>query len=150
MADDQAGLVAVQHLAERQVPGVEVVATETPATVLADESLSEVDLLVVVDAAAADDRHPVGSTARFDYHERPEALRRRAHMDTHGLSVDAGLALAASLKRLPKTVWIYVLFGQCFDRGLEMGAAAAGMGALVDRIEREVRSWLESRADMRR
>jgi hydrogenase maturation protease len=147
MTDDRAGLVAAQQLLKRNLPCVEVVATEAPTAELADERLAEVGLLVVVDAAEADDRHPVGSNARFDYQERPEGLRRRAQTDTHGISVDAGLALAASLGILPPAVWIYVLFGQCFDRGLEMGAAGAGIGALVDRIERDVRAWTESRPD---
>ncbi len=145
MGDDQAGLVVARRLAERHLPHVTVLATEAPTTVLADEDLVEIGLLLVVDSAPADGQHPAGSSARLDYRRRPEALRAKPQVDTHSISVDAGLALASALDVLPPEVWIYVIFGERFECCLDMGAVvAAGVDPLVDRIECDVRDWIGS------
>lgn len=142
MGDDQAGLIVARRLAERHLPHATVLETEAPMTVLADEDLTEVGILVVVDSAQADELHPAGSSARLDYRQRPEALRAKPQVDTHSLSVDAGLTLASALGVLPPVVWIYVIFGERFECCLDMGKAiATGIDPLVERIEGDVRGW---------
>ena len=94
---------------------------------------------------AADGRHRAGSFTRIDYAASPPRLRAKAPCGTHTLGVEAGLELARTLGALPGNVWIYVIFGREFDRGLEMGQAVrGGVARLVERIENDVRAFVEA------
>jgi hydrogenase maturation protease len=106
--DDQVGLKVADKLAERHLPGVTVIATESPV----DEIFChcrELDLLIIVDAAQADETHGPGSFQRIDYHAESHRVGLRSSMDTHTISVDAALALARELDLLPPHVWIYAV-----------------------------------------
>lgn len=143
MGDDQVGLVVAERLREWGIPRAVVVLDEAPGSELASGLGEGVKLLVIVDAAGADEHHPAGSSERIDYRERPEILAARSRGDTHSFSVDAGLELAETLGLLPDDVWIYAIFGTIFDRRLGMcPATEAGIAPLVQRIHRDVTRWL--------
>ena len=146
MGDDQAGLVVADRLREKDLPRTVVVRDEAPGSELATELTPDIGLLIIVDAAPADERHPPGSSARLDYRRQPDLLLPKARGSTHALSVDAGLELAEALGLLPKDVWVYAIFGKHFERHLGLSPAAeAGIAPLVARIERDVRQWLVAR-----
>jgi len=145
MGDDQAGLAVADRLLERHLPSTVVVRTETPGSELAAEPGGEVRLLIIVDAAPADENHPAGSFELLNYRKRPGAFSERAQYGgTHGLGVCSGLKLAEALGQLPKDdVWVYAVFGSSFERRLELSApVAAVIEAVVDRIECDVQRWL--------
>ena len=143
MGDDQAGLVAAERLRRRGLPQTRVVLDESPGSGLADLNGDNAELLIVIDAARADGRHRAGSLTRIDYGASPPRLRAKAPCGTHTLGVEAGLELARTLGVLPGNVWIYVIFGREFDRGLEMGQAVrGGVARLVERIENDVRVFV--------
>ena len=143
MGDDRAGLAAADLLQQRALPRTVVELDEAPGGNLATESLEGVELLIVVDAARADERHPAGTLLRFDYRDGPPISAPQRQGNTHGLSVDTGLELADALGVLPPHVWIYAIFSDDFDRKMVMGEAIeSGVVRLADRIERDVRDWL--------
>ncbi len=146
MGDDQAGLVVADRLLEKDLPRTVVVRDEAPGSELATGLSPDIGLLIIVDAAPADEKHPPGSSAHFDYRKQPDLLLPKACGSTHALSVDMGLELAETLGLLPKDVWIYAIFGKRFERGLGLSPATeAGIAPLVARIERDVRQWLVAR-----
>jgi hydrogenase maturation protease len=143
MGDDRAGLATAELLRQRGLPRTVVELDEAPGGNLATESPEGVELLIVIDAARADERHPRGTLGRFDYRKGPPIAAPERQGNTHGLSVDTGLELADTLGVLPKHVWIYVLFGDEFDRKMDAGGAIdSGVVRLADRIERDVREFL--------
>ena len=145
MGDDQAGLLAASRIRERDLPNTVVITSEDPVADLAAEDLRDLDVLIVVDAARADEQHPAGSFLRMDYQDRPRFLIPRTGIDTHSISVAAALELAASLMRLPSNVWIYMVFGGGFDRRMVLEAVpAAAISSLADRIENDVNEWRRS------
>lgn len=146
MGDDQAGLVVASCLTELGLPDTLVVGDETPGCGLVPEQADGTELLVLVDAAPADDAHPAGSFARIDYRKYAELLAEGTKGCTHTLGVSAGLRLAGELGVLPGHVWIYVLFGTRFERHLELSAAVReGVEPVVERIELDVKRWLCAR-----
>jgi hydrogenase maturation protease len=147
MGDDQAGLVTAERLAGLRLPQTTVALDESPGSGLAELMEGGEELLIVIDAARADARHPEGSFTRIDNGAFPRGLRRRGLCGTHTLSVDAGLELARALGVLPADVWIYVIFGRTFDRSLRMrDAVAAAVPRLVERVEDDVRVFLGVRS----
>jgi len=146
MGDDQAGLLAAEGLRDASLPDASVTLEEAPGAGLADESLGEVELLIVIDAARADCRHPAGSFRRVDHRACGLGISTVSGIDTHTLGVTGGLDLAAALGVLPSQVWIYVIFGQSFDRCLTASAAVGwAVPRLVRRIKRDVARWVEAR-----
>jgi len=149
MSDDQAGLLVAESLRRARIADVAVILDEVPGAGMVDESLGEVELLVIVDAGRADERHPAGRFERIEY--RPGLLGSPlvSELDTHGLGVAAGLDLAATLGLLPPRVWIYVIFGTSFRRGMECSAAVeAALPDLAQCIERDLAGWVEARSCM--
>jgi hydrogenase maturation protease len=143
MGDDQAGLVTAERLAGLRLPQTTVALDESPGSGLAELMEGGEKLLIVIDAARADARHPEGSFMRIDGAAFPRRLRTMALCGTHALSVDAGLELARALGVLPAHVWIYVIFGRTFDRRLRMrDAVAAAVPRLAERVENDVRVFL--------
>ena len=143
MGDDQAGLIVAERLRESQIPGTEVFGVEAPGSGLLEEPLDAVRLLVIIDAARADQRHPTGTSQRLEYREQPAILSPNTRCQTHGLGVDTGLELAASLGLLPDHVWIFVVFGRRFERCAVLSdEVATGIGPLTDRVERDILGWL--------
>jgi hydrogenase maturation protease len=149
MGDDQAGLIAADGLRKRRLPGVAVVSEEVPGSTLAAGLPTDVELLVIVDAARANADHPAGSHRRIVHGGHEPVVLTKVRDNTHSLGVDMGLELAAALGTLPTCVWIYVIFGEYFGRSMEVGQAVrAGIPAFLNRIERDVRQWVENRPCM--
>jgi hydrogenase maturation protease len=143
MRDDQAGLLVAQQLGKRGLQSTAVVCAEAPGDELIPECAQDVDLLVVIDAARADADHPPGSFARFDYRDGPALVSTGSRYNTHTLSVDAGLELAAALGVLPERVWVYAVFGRDFQRGFYLDPdVATCVDSLVARIETDIADWL--------
>ncbi|MBU0717362.1 MAG: hydrogenase maturation protease [Planctomycetes bacterium] len=142
LGDDRAGLVVAERLLGLGMPDTVVTGDEVPGAAFMMEQDKDVGLLIVVDAAPADDSRPAGSFARIDYRQHPDMLGARSQGSTHTLDVEVGLRLADSLGALPGQVWIYVIFGTQFDRGLELTPAVEnGIAPFVERIAADVRSW---------
>jgi len=145
MGDDQAGLVIADRLRRRKIPNAAIVGSEAPGTELPAGLSEAVRLLVIIDAAVADERHLPGTFECIRYGGQPEVIASRSRGDTHSLSVDTGLRLAAALELLPKDTWIYAIFGTNFDRCLDLGPEIdAGIEPVTQRIERDVRQWLDT------
>jgi len=146
MGDDQAGLIVAERLRRCRLPDTSVLQTEAPLADLADQPGGPADLLVVVDAAHADQQHPAGTVCRIDYRGGAPMLCPKLSATTHTLGVDAGLELAAGLGVLPEQVWLYVVFGGVFERGLELSKPMAGaIDPLVERIAGDVQAWRQRR-----
>ncbi len=142
MGDDQAGLLVAERLWQMHLPRAEVVVDEAPGSELAGGLSEEVELLVVVDAALADAVHAAGSFERIDYRSNPQIIKSRTRADTHSLSVATGLELAETLGLLPKTVWVYAIFGKDFTRRLDLcPETAAGIEPLAERIKSDLGNW---------
>jgi len=147
MGDDQAGLAVADRLRHRAIPNVAVVGSEAPGTELPAGLGEAVELLVLIDAAVADERHPPGTSERIRDRGQLKLAATGPHRNTHSLNVDTGLRLAAALGTLPKDTWIYAIFGSNFDRCLELSPEVeAGIEPLTRRIEHEVRQWLATHA----
>lgn len=143
MGDDQAGLRVAERLASLGLPRTSVRLSESPGVDLADGSLSPKELLVIIDAAPADNAHPAGTFLRLEHPRDGDRLKLRAGGDTHSIGVAAGLQLATTLGALPERVWIYVLFGTAFERSLDMTAAVeGGVTELAERIAADVEAVL--------
>ena len=146
MGDDQAGLVVADRLLERNIPHSVIARDEAPGSEIAGGLSKGVRLLLIVDAARADEQHPPGTAEWIDYRAHPDMLIARASGDTHSISVNTGLQLAETLGLLPDEVWVYAIFGTHFHRRMGMSPATeAGISPLVQRIERDVRRWLVAR-----
>lgn len=140
MADDQAGLLIAQRLrahfaadAEAQASGldVQIMESETPLTDLTRDEIAGVACLMVVDAArplyrrSGKNEPTPGSWQRFRYGQDAMLRARGRHIDTHTLGVQQGLALAGALGLLPAQVWVYAIYGACFERGEPMSELVA-------------------------
>lgn len=139
--DDQVGLLIAAQLAALRIEGVELLVSQSPAAdVVAD--LDGVDLLIVADAAAAAEGQSPGTCERIDYVRHPERVRRRDAGDSHSLSVDCGLNLAAMLGWLPREVWVYAVaiadagFGEELTPEVEHAATT-----VARRIATDIAAW---------
>ncbi len=106
--DDQAGLVAAQRLEEGNSLAAEIILTESPGADTLTH-LAGSDLLIVVDAAEPDERHPPGAWRRIDYRAAPHRLRTRSCCSTHTMGLGLALRLAERLNELPERVWVYAI-----------------------------------------
>ncbi|MCO6435884.1 MAG: hydrogenase maturation protease [Phycisphaerae bacterium] len=139
MGDDQAGLRVAELIADHALPQADVRLSESPGTDLADGSFASADLLVLIDAAPADNAHPSGSFLRLMYPRDAQRLRRKTSGDSHSIGIAQGLELAQTLQALPKRIWIYVVFGEQFDRSLDMSTSVSrAITPLAERISRDV------------
>ena len=150
MGDDQLGLAVAGLLQQRNLPDTVVTLDENPGIGLVGESEEAAKLLIIVDAAVADERRPIGSSVRIDYAQQTNVLAREpkagACVNPHTLGVEAGLELAAAMDALPPDVWIYAIFGESFERNLAVtDQAADGIERLADTIERDVLAWTAKR-----
>ncbi len=142
MGNDQAGLLVARRLHERALDHVVVDASEQPAVDLPCEGGTPASVWVVVDCAPADAAHPSGTFTRIDYARGPNLRDRRPAIDTHTLSVAAGLELAARLGVLAPIVWIYVLFCGTPERRLTLDPSLEeSVAALAGVIERDILRW---------
>lgn len=111
--DDAAGLLVARRLRDRKLPGVSVVETQSDGTLLLDlwDGAERVCLVDAVSSGAQP-----GRLLRLDsLRQIPEASR--FHRSTHGLGVEAAIALAHALNRLPRELMIYGIEGAKFDAG---------------------------------
>ncbi len=152
MGDDQAGLALAQLLTDREIEHCSVTLDESPGSGLACECLDPIDLLIVIDAAHADAEHHAGSMLRIDYHRHRELLGDTgwcenpfSHPSTHDLGVRAGLELADGLGILPARVWLYVIFGDQFQRSGNLGNTVTDAPpTLARQVESDVQEWIGS------
>lgn len=142
MGDDQAGLRAAELLAARGLPGCLVRVSESPGTDLPDGSFATFDMLILIDAAPASPTHPAGTVHVFEYPRDAERLPARRGTDSHSFGVAAGLRLAQALGVLPGRVRIYVLFGEAFERSLEMSREVElGIKKLAEQVAKDAVSF---------
>ncbi|MCG8409065.1 MAG: hydrogenase maturation protease [Phycisphaerales bacterium] len=105
--DDQVGLFVAQRL-EHDAVDAEIVFTEAPGTEIAHH-LENCRLLIAIDAAEPDERHPPGTWQRIDYREESHRIRLRSRTTTHTMSIDIALKMSQALDVLPETVWVYAV-----------------------------------------
>jgi hydrogenase maturation protease len=148
--DDQAGLVLAHRLAERHLPGVRVVTTESPGTDLLTE-LAGVELLIIIDAAQAPAearsatwrRLPIveGGVDRIDTVMPTIDPRRSA--SSHHLGVREALSMGRDLAVLPPTVWIYAVPSTEFGYGERLSdSARKAVDELTRRVPSDIAAWL--------
>jgi hydrogenase maturation protease len=142
--DDQVGLLVAQTLAKAGLPGVRIVATESPWSDILTE-LEDLDLLIVVDAAREGTDTPPGAWARIDYRQEPERIRVYGpSLDAHQLSVGAALSLASEMGVLPPDVWVYAVAVENCDHGEQVAPAVhQAVSELVERIPGDIDAWVE-------
>lgn len=139
MQDDQAGLLVAQRLLEQHIPYAVVETTETPATAFAETEMAADSLLIIVDAARAGARHPPGTTKKVEYRSRVRESPAELFVDTHSPSLLSGLLLGDALGNLPRRVWLYVIFGEHFERGHALSPEVRGsIEKLLKEIEADV------------
>lgn len=128
--DDAAGLLVADHLARRRPPGVTVTRWEgSPLELLT--SWSRDDHVVVVDAVH--DGGPPGVVRRFD--AGTHRLRGRRGGGSHDASLVDAIELARALDRLPRTLIVYGITGQCFDLD---DAVTPAVRSAADRVVRAI------------
>lgn len=143
--DDQAGLIVARALAKLPPPGCRVYDTEAPAMDIPNV-LEGSRLLIIVDAARSAVGHPPGSFARMDYWQHKDHLATRCRTDTHTLSVDMALSLAAEIGDLPPDVWIYAVTAEDCGYGEDLSpCVAAAVPDVIARIEADVLAWLSKK-----
>lgn len=141
--DDAVGIL-VARLAKRRLAG--------HAALLLDlggwETLYSLEgrrVLIVVDAALAQEGFAAGEWTRIDYFASPERLETAGLRDTHTAGVESMLEIARTLGKLPEQVWIYAIAGTRFAPEERMSAALRGVAVKVARaIEADVRGWMAS------
>lgn len=150
-ADDQLGLRAAQQLA-RALPAIapRVTWTEAPGVDLLNVH-PDCDLLIVIDAAATDERLAAGACMRFTFGSVVSAgadrmsvpvLPLRHFGSSHDIGVGHGLALLRQLGACPPTIWLYAIGGVDFGYGEALSsAAAAGCAAAVEQISADLAGW---------
>lgn len=89
----------------------------------------------------------VGSMMRIDYYRQGGLLGDTVESTTHDLGVRAGLELADALGILPDQVWLYVIFGDQFQRSQDLGNTVMEvLPTLAGQIESDVQKWIESKS----
>lgn len=106
--DDQAGLLVAQMLEGQDTHDAEIVSTESPGADI-PHHLENCRLLILIDAAEPDDKHPPGTWKRIDYRNASKRIRSRSRTTTHTISVDTALKVSEALGVLPETVWVYAI-----------------------------------------
>ncbi len=182
--DDQVGLLVAQALEKRRIEGhglsgVRIITSENPGADLPG-CLTDECLLIIVDAAAADETHPPGTWQRIDAiaerdrihsggregdithlsstisdvpfsspdraHEAPGPRATRHRANTHTISVDIALDLAADLGVLPEAVWVYAIAIAAADRGDDVTPAVERAASEVTKaIATNIRRWQTAR-----
>jgi hydrogenase maturation protease len=152
--DDQVGLLVAAALADPPLPGTVVTASQAPgADLVAD--LENVELLVIVDAAAATDDFPVGTWRRIAYDTLDRSVSapgaRVASISAHSLGVWDALELGRELGILPADVWVDVVAGSDFGYGAELSPRVqAALPGVIERLRADVCAWLTMRPSIRR
>lgn len=162
--DDQVGLLVAQALKAKGLAGVRVIPSENPGADLPG-CLSNEALLIVIDAAAADDKHPPGAWQRIDAIAdrgrilsgssdpiRHDAIRAPVVpttsrcANTHMIGVNVALDLAVALDVLPETVWLYAIAIDAAERG-EAVTPALEHAALevTDAVAIDIHRWRMNR-----
>ena len=136
MGDDAVGLDVARRVLELSPSGVDVVATDDPASLL--DLWADVDDVVVVDAIVSH-RDP-GTVVRLDVGATGLPGHGWSAGGTHALGLGAAVELSRALGRLPARLVLV---------GVEVGSAApgsaltAGVSAAVDTAARTALAVLE-------
>ena len=134
--DDAIGLILVDALAGRGLPGLVTVAHEGDMSHLPLLWTAEDDV-VIVDAVIVEAGHhealKLGEVRLFDASD----LRRPCALSTHGLGVAEALALADHLGRTPRSVRI-----------VGVGVDEVGFGAAGTTISRQIPAIVERLVDL--
>lgn len=145
-SDDAAGLRAAEAVARLAPVAVEVVTSEAAGVDLLVE-LEGLELLIIVDAAAANGECRPGQVRCFDYRARPDALRLRDGDSTHTLGVVTALAVANQIGALPPNVWIYAVAADLFNLGDGLSESVqAAIEPTARRIVGDIHRWRRERA----
>lgn len=126
--DDAAGLLAVQALRTRALPGVTVIESSVVEPTLI-ESWQGVDRLIVIDAAVSGAAPGAVHSFNLSQAAPPCTLSFRT---THTFDLMALIELARLLGRLPPQVWILGVEGGDFALGQPVSTAvSAGVAVCV-------------------
>jgi hydrogenase maturation protease len=138
--DDAVGIL-VARLAKRRLAGHAALLLDLGGWATLD-SLEGRRMLIVVDAAMAQDGFRAGEWRRIDFLATPEALEECGVRDTHTAGVASMLEIARTLGKLPEEVWIYAIAGERFAPEERMSAAVRGVAMKVAaQIDADVRDW---------
>ncbi len=136
--DDEAGMLAAAALRELLPAHIQVIQNTAGGAHLVDWC-HEVDELVLIDAALATARFPVGASLRISYPGERHLLAAARIPCTHALSLADALRLAETLGQLPGEVILFLLAGDQFEPGTTLSdALRQPLANLVARIQQEV------------
>lgn len=144
--DDQVGLRIAEELERSPPPETSVAVSSAPGVDLLVD-LEGVELMVIVDAAAADADFPPGTWRRIEFDlamlsSGPSDLLRSG-LSSHTPGVWDALALGHELAVLPPEVWIDVVAGSDFGYAEELTPAVeAAIPQVVQRLRTDVQAWL--------
>ena len=148
--DDQVGLMVAEELLGAldgdvdSSPRVVVESTEAPSTDLFVEGLGRDGLLVIIDAAQVTEGVTPGTWTRIDYLQDAQRVRDKCRTNTHAMSVDAALEIAAALDMLPRYVWIYAVAGEDFGYNEHLSAGLTkALPEITARIRADLADWLK-------
>jgi hydrogenase maturation protease len=119
--DDAAGLLAARRLGGIELEG------DTSALV---ELLAGEPSAIVIDAVRSG--APPGTVHRFQVDSTPLPVTLRSSSSSHAVGVSEAIELARALGRLPETVTVLGIEGECFALGAPMSSrVAAAVEAVV-------------------
>lgn len=139
--DDAAGLLVAAALEQRLRGVADVACGHGDGWEILEEG-GDRRLMVIIDAAEADEGLPAGEWVQVDSSSLVGGPADFSLANPHAPSVEALLQLAASLGCLPDEVWIYAIAGQVFEAETELSPPVHhALGLLTDAIESDVRAW---------
>ena len=142
--DDAVGPVAATELVRNLGDAVQVAYDAAPLWDLAANG-AQGGLVVIIDAAEAAPRFPVGRWRKIRFPQEAEVLAESRLRDTHTLNVDSLLRLSEVLGRGPAQVWIYALAGRHFQLGdTPSPGVLRAMVGLVRQIEADILGWIQN------
>ena len=119
--DDGVGLELARLVAARADPRLLAVREQAGEALGLIEQLAPFRAAVLVDALRSG--APPGSSLRLDLSAAPMPRELRSSTSTHALSVSDAVELARALQRLPATVILYAVEGECFSAGSALSQA---------------------------
>lgn len=128
--DDGIGPLVAQKLEGRLAGEVLLVVRRGDILALAEDAAG-FDALICVDAAAPMDTP--GRIHRVDPTDE-ELPRELCTTSTHGFGLADAIELARALNRVPQTIVIYAVEGECFDAGAIMTQAVAAAAEETSRL----------------
>ncbi len=129
--DDGLGLAAARAIAQRDLPGVDVIELRDDLTPLI-EAWRGASAAYLVDAVRSG--REAGRLLRIDLGR--DGLPREISLSSHGLGLRQTIDTAHELESQPPTVVLYGIEGERFELG--EAPSAAGLAAVAELVERVV------------